>query len=157
MRAGGYLFCTSRARLPVEPLRPGAKALATPHEPARLAADGSRPRRTCRVLRRPGKIADCASAADAGVSAVGAEVAAVFADQCLVAALGAFLPGQRPEPSAVCLLGRRYGEDSGMLDWVALLGEDAEHRVAVDHQLGEIGDRRRVRLRLVRSRDARDE
>src|SRR4051812_9005163 len=92
-----------------------------------------------------------ASPASAGESAVGTEIAAVLADQRSIAALRAALARQCLE-RALRLLDVRHREDAGVLDGIAFLGEDAQHRVAMDHELREIGNRRWIRLRFRRAR-----
>src|SRR5262245_45327018 len=83
-----------------------------------------------------------ASAAAADVAAGGAEVAAVLVDQRRVAALGAVAPSHC---LATAIGGRRL-QQAHLAQRIAVLVEDAQHRVAVDRQPREIGHRRRPGL-----------
>src|SRR5215510_3977128 len=90
-------------------------------------------RRACGVTRAR------RSAARADRAARGAEVAAVPADDGVVPAFVAERALHRARRSVAA---RRF-EDTHLARRHAALVEDAEHRVAVDHQPREIRDRRR--------------
>ena len=74
-----------------------------------------------------------------------AEVAAVLADHGVVAAFAAQLALRRVH--AVAGVFRRL-QDAHLLQREAVVVEDAEHGVAVDDQVGDVGHRRRVGLLL---------
>src|SRR5216110_2864720 len=81
--------------------------------------------------------------ADAHVAAGGAVVAAVLADEGVVAALGAGAAGEhRRRLGGGCLEDAHFGARE------AFLVEHAEHRIAVHDEPGEVRHRRRIGLLL---------
>ena len=91
------------------------------------------------------------SAASPHRAASGAEVAAVLADHRVVAAFAAQLALRRVH--AVAGVFRRL-EDAHLLQREAVVVEDAQHRVAVDDELGDVGDGRRAGLLFGKSKGA---
>src|SRR5262249_48368468 len=91
------------------------------------------------------------------MAAGGAERAAVLADQRLVPTLRTLLAGQRLALAGGLTFCGGHIEYAHAREWIPLLGKDAEHRVAVNHQLRHIGDGGRPRLRLLKARDAGQE
>src|SRR4051812_9337629 len=91
------------------------------------------------------------SAAGADMAASGAERAAILADQRLVPTLGTLLADQGLESARGLTFGRGHIEYAHACEWMPLLGKETEHRVAVNHQLRQIGDGGRPQLRLLTS------
>lgn len=79
--------------------------------------------------------------------ATGAELAAVLLDQRRVAAFLAVLAGQCLGSGGLAFF-LRHIHHAHVLYREAVLVEDAEHRVAVDDQLGDVGYRRGVAFHL---------
>src|SRR5213594_5032038 len=97
------------------------------------------------------------SAAGADMAAGGTERAAILADQRLVPTLRTLLAGQGLALAGGLTFCSGHIEYAHAREWIAILGKDAEHRVAVNHQLRHIRDGGGPRLRLLRPRDTGQE
>src|SRR5205823_1022545 len=93
------------------------------------------------------------SAADSDPAARAAEIAAILADDGVVAAFAA----ARPAHDRRLLLAARALEDSHLARGIAALVEDAQHRVAVDDEAREVRHRRGKILLTALARDERHE
>src|SRR3954469_7994504 len=94
-------------------------------------------------------------AADSHVAARRAVVATVLADQRVVAALGAGCAGEHRR--LLLRPGRRRFQDAHLRARIAILVEDAEHRVTVHDEPREVGDGRRIGLLLAAAGHERHE
>ena len=97
-----------------------------------------------------------ASPARPNRAATGAELAAVLLDQRGVAALLADFAGQCFDAGGFAFLFRDF-HHAHVQYWIAVFIQDAEHRVAVNDQFGDVGNCRGVAFHLDAAGHARHE